>query len=96
LLVLGKPRERSGKETIVEKWMDTEQGNVELLGMKTLSEMQADNEEPSPSPPDEEVKKESTDSAGVTAGTFGFQGEVVKADETDEKVFTLQHIQPHL
>ena len=65
------------------RWTDTEQGNVELLAMKTLSETRLEGG-PLVTGPVEEGKKESVDGRGrkelgaLTANTFGFQGEVVK------------------
>ena len=66
------------------RWTDTDQGNVELLAMKTLSETRLEG---GPSDTVEEGKKESVDGGGreglgtLTANTFGFQGEVVKNEE---------------
>ena len=68
------------------RWTDTDQGNVELLAMKTLSETRLEGG-PSDNGSVEEGKKESVDGGGreelgaLTANTFGFQGEVVKNEE---------------
>ena len=74
------------KEPRVVRWTDTDQGNVELLAMKTLSETRLEGG-PSDNGSVEEEKKESVDGGGkeelgaLTANTFGFQGEVVKNEE---------------
>ncbi len=61
---------------MVLKWADTEPGNVELLAMRTFSETIL---EPATTT-EEEIKKEDTNEE-VTAGTFGFQGEVINNEE---------------
>ena len=68
------------------RWADTEQGNVELLAMKTLSETILEGGASDTSPV-EGGKKESVDGGGkeelgtLTANTFGFQGGILKNEE---------------
>ena len=70
----------------VVRWTDTEQGNVELLGMKTLSETRLEGGY-SDTGSVEEGKKENVNGGGkeeldkLTANTFGFQGAVIKNEE---------------
>ena len=79
------------------RWTDTEQGNVELLAMKTLSETRLEGG-PSDNGSVEEEKKESVNGGGkeelgaLTANTFGFQGEVVKNEEIPSQVSSCQHL----
>lgn len=53
-------------------WVDSECSEVEPLEMG----------EKAPSPPTSPLQEEGKKDSDVTAGTFGFQGEVVKNDET--------------
>ncbi|XP_064383771.1 uncharacterized protein LOC135332311 [Halichondria panicea] len=86
------PRDKT--EPLVLKWADTEPGNVELLAMRTLSETIL---EPATTTADE-TKSENSDEE-VTAGTFGFQGEIVKNQEivtvecNDEDTDTKQQVE---
>ncbi len=62
-------------------WTDTEPGNVQLLDMKTLSETLLESKDNAL----EETKDKSVDEHDkdqLTAGTFGFEGEVVKIEKT--------------
>ncbi len=76
----GHNEERDKTEPLVLKWADTEEGNVELLAMKTLSETLHDPQDNKV----EETKNESVDkeTGELTAGTFGFEGKVIKIEET--------------
>ena len=85
------------KEPRVVRWTDTEQGNVELLAMKTLSETMLEGG-CSDTGSVEEGKKESASGEGkeeelgaLTANTFGFQGEVIKNEEKPQ-VSSCQHL----
>ena len=83
------------KKLQVVRWADTEQGNVELLAMKTLSETMLEGGASDTSPV-EGGKKESVDGGkeelgALTANTFGFQGEAIKNEEKSSQVCTCTH-----
>ena len=73
------------------RWTNTEQGNVELLTMKTRTGAMLEGGALDTSP-EEGGKKESIDGGGqeevgaLTANTFGFQGEVLKNEEKPSQV----------
>lgn len=63
------------------KWTDTEEGNVELLAMRTFSETLMEPEDSAM----EETKKKSVheqQTGELTACTFGFEGDVVRIEKT--------------